>query len=220
MANAAALEPPLLTLADVINHLGGVPAERVRLRPMPGAATERDVVWINDHEDRLCELVDGILLEKTVGLFESRLAVVIAELLSPFVRDHQLGIVVGEAGMMRIAPGLVRIPDVSVILWSRMPGRRVPREPVPDLAPDLAIEILSTGNTKAEMDRKIREYLAAGVRLVWVLDPPSQSMEVYTSPTHRTLIQGNEVIDGGAVLPGFSVRLSEIFRLAEDCPAE
>ena len=57
-----------------------------------------------------------------------------------FVQLHNLGLVTGEAGMMRLMAGLVRIPDVAFISWTRLPHQCVPTEPVPDLAPDLAVE--------------------------------------------------------------------------------
>lgn len=79
---------------------------------------------------------------------------------------RNLGLVTGEAGMMRLAPGLVRITDVPFISWERFPGRRVPTEPIPDLAPDLAVDVLSERNTEGEMSRKRREYFDAGVRLM------------------------------------------------------
>ena len=88
--------------------------------------------------------------------------------------------------MMRLAPGLVRIPDVSFVSWDRFPDRRVTREPVPAIAPDLAVEVLSESNTKAEMDRKLREYFAAGARLVWYLDPEDRTVRVYTAVGRMT----------------------------------
>ena len=89
--------------------------------------------------------------------------------------------------MMRIAPGLVRIPDVSFICWDRLPGRESPREPIPDLAPDLAVEVLSEGNTKAEMARKVREYFEAGVKLVWLIDPKKRTARVFSTVEKSTL---------------------------------
>lgn len=59
--------PPLSTIADLVEHLGGIPISRVRLRPAPGTARESDVVPVHDRENRLCELVDGVLVEKAVG---------------------------------------------------------------------------------------------------------------------------------------------------------
>ena len=63
--------------------------------------------------------------------------------------------------------------------WNRLPGRESPKEPIPDLAPDLAVEVLSEGNTKAEMTRKVREYFDAGVILVWLIDPRKRTAQVF-----------------------------------------
>ena len=103
------------TLADLLEQLGGIVPERVRFRPPPGTATEQDVLEVEAHEDRLCELVDGVLVEKAMGWRESLLASVLITLLSNFVRPRNLGLVTGEAGMVRLASGLVRIPDVAFI---------------------------------------------------------------------------------------------------------
>ena len=112
-----------------------------------------------------------MLVEKAMGLRESLVAVALISLLRAFVKPRNLGLVTGEGGTIRFAPGLIRVPDVAFISWSRIPGGRVPKEPVPQLAPDLAIEVLSEGNTKAEMQRKRSEYFDAGVDVVWEVDP-------------------------------------------------
>src|SRR5664279_5360422 len=127
------------TAADLVERFGAIPLNRIRQNPAPGTATEEDVIELSEHENRFCELVDGTLVEKTVGAYESYLAIYLAGLLDSYIRKHRLGIVLGADGMMRLAPGLVRIPDVSFISWNRLPAHRVPREPIPDLAPDLAI---------------------------------------------------------------------------------
>ena len=67
------------------------------------------------------------------------------------------------------------------IAWERFPNRQLPREPIPALAPDLAIEVLSEGNTEQEMQRKLHDYFTAGVRLVWYIDPRSRSAKSYTA---------------------------------------
>src|SRR5207302_7077409 len=132
-----------------------VPLDRIRFRPAPGTAVEQDVIDLNDRENRLFELVEGVLVEKPMGFLESRVAVLLSHVLEGFMEEHDLGIVVGADGMIRIAIGLVRIPDVSVILWDRLPNRRIPREPIPSLTADLAVEVLSVSNTPAEIDRKV-----------------------------------------------------------------
>src|SRR5579859_2105872 len=133
----------IVTLADLLKELGGIAPERVRFHPPPGTATEKDVVDVERRENRIYELIDGVLVEKAMGYCEALLASYLIEILGPFVRRRKLGLVTGPDGMMRLFPGLVRIPDVAFVSWSRFPGGRVPTDPVPDLVPDLAVEILS-----------------------------------------------------------------------------
>jgi Uma2 family endonuclease len=150
------------------------------------------------------------LVEKAVGFEESRLAMRLGYLINVYLDQHDLGVCVGADGMMRIAPGLVRIPDVSFISWDRLPGRESPKEPIPDLAPDLAVEVLSAGNTQAEMARKVREYFQAGVVLVWLIDPRKRTARVFSAIGKSALVRSDQALDGGAVLPGFVVPLSEL----------
>jgi Uma2 family endonuclease len=139
--------PTTVTLADLIERFGAMPAWRIRTVPKPGAATEQDVIDIEAREDRLCELIDGVRVEKTVGYWESYLAVELVAQLQNFVKPRKLGIVTGEAGMMCLFPCVVRIPDVAFAGREKFPDRRLPRKPIPALVPDLAVEVLSEGNT-------------------------------------------------------------------------
>jgi Uma2 family endonuclease len=211
MTSAIALAPPGDNVGELLARLGDIPPHRVLLRPAPGTATEADVVAMDDHHDRLCELVDGTLVEKGMGLRESLLAIMLAEVLNAFVRPRNLGLVSGEAGMMRILPGLVRIPDVAYVSWARVPGGRVPAQPVPHMAPDLAVEVLSESNTPREMARKRQEYFAAGGALVWEVNPQTRTVSVYSAPDRFVTLREADALDGGDVLPGFSLRLSELF---------
>jgi len=199
------------TLADLVERLGGVPLDRIRYRPLPGTATEQDVIRIEEQENRLCELVEGVLVEKPMGLRESLLAGALIECLREFVMPRNLGLVSGEGGMMRLFAGLVRIPDVAFISWGRLPGGRVPEDPIPELAPDLAVEVLSRTNTPGEMRRKREEYFKAGVALVWIIDPDERRATVFTSPTDSAEYREQDVLDGGSVLPGFSFPLADLF---------
>jgi len=199
------------TVAELLEHLGGVPADRVRMVPQPGTATERDVIEVQDHSDFTCELVDGVLVEKTMGYLESALAIAIGASLRAFVRANDLGIVLGEQGTLRILVGQVRVPDVSFIAWSRFPGGRLPDVPIPAVAPDLAVEVLSAGNTEAEMERKLRDYFAAGVRLVWYVDPRTRTARSYVGPEQCTVLNEADSLSGGDVLPGFQLSLRELF---------
>jgi Uma2 family endonuclease len=133
--------------------------------------------------------------------------------LATFVRQHDLGMVVGEAGAVRLQAGLVRIPDVAFVSWHQVPSRKYPREPIPGLVPDLAVEILSESNTPKEMERKLKEYFLSGVRLVWYVDPDKRAVTVYTAPDQSRIVTETETLDGGEVLPGLTISLQEVFAL-------
>jgi Uma2 family endonuclease len=208
MSQAIEAPPKFRTVAELLHRLGDIPPERIRLRPTPGKATERDLL---KPDAKLCELIDGTLVEKTMGAVESMLNFEFGMFLGPFVKQHRLGIVLTADGMVRLMPGKVRLPDTCFISWDRLPGRRAPASPILDLAPDLAVEVLSTGNTKAEMERKLREYFEAGVRLVWLIDPKPRTVVVHTSPKASTKLGAGETLDGGDVLPGFALPLAELF---------
>jgi Uma2 family endonuclease len=197
--------------ADMQAQLGGIPLERIRLVPPPGTATEEDLLRILDSENRICELIDGVLVEKTMGYFESRLALILAYLIEQFLEKNDLGIVLGADGTIRILGDQVRVPDVAFFSWQKFPGRFLPAEPIPSLAPDLAVEVLSKGNTKAEMSRKLDDYFAAGVKLVWYIDPASQTATVYEEREQFRVLTSTDSLTGGRVLPDFELPLQELF---------
>jgi Uma2 family endonuclease len=201
-----------VTIGDVLLKMPDVPPERIRLVPTPGTATEADVVRIRSEEKRLFELVDGILVEKGMGFWESVFAQNLLLAIGNFVKEHDLGIIAGEAGMLRLAPGLVRIPDGSFVAWKQFPNRELPNEPILGLHPDLAIEVLSASNTSKEMTRKINEYYASGTSLVWIVDPRTQTVAIYTSPTESRTVGSDDILTGGEVLPGFAMPVEQIFR--------
>jgi Uma2 family endonuclease len=199
------------TLADLQQHLGGIPLERILLYRSPGTATEEDALWLDDHEDRICELIDGVLVEKVMSSYESLLAMMLGYLLQEFLERHPLGVILGEAGQLRILPKKMRVPDVAFISWNRFPNGKLPKDRVYRVAPDLAVEILSDGNTTQEMDRKLDEYFEAEVRLVWYIEPQSRTATIYTARDQFASIDVNGHLEGGEVLPGFSLRLGELF---------
>jgi len=110
------------TFADVLEHLGGIDPRRVRASPPPGQATEKDVLRLLNRDNRLFELVDGVLVEKVMGLMESAIAMALGRHLGDFVESNDFGFVAGADGTLRIMPKLVRIPDVSFISWAQLPS--------------------------------------------------------------------------------------------------
>jgi Uma2 family endonuclease len=207
--------PKFSTVADVLKLLGNVPASRIRWHPIPGTATEKDLIAAHDQEKRLCELVDGILVEKPVGAHESQLTLLLAHLLHSYLDQHRIGILLGPDGPLRIGKGLVRLPDISFISSKKLPGGKLPEHPIPDLVPDLAIEVLSKSNTPGEMKRKLREYFQGGVTLVWLIQPKNSTVRVHTAPAKSVLLSETDTLDGGTVLPGFSLPLRKLFNLGE-----
>ena len=206
ISNAAVPE----SLADILVDLGSVPADRVRLVPRPSTATLQDVTLEIDKGLR-CELIDGTLVDKVMGWQESLIAAYLIEILGGFVRRSNLGLVTGPDGFVRLLGSLVRGPDVAFTSWDRLPDHSVPQASIPEVVPDLAVEIISLSNTRAEMSRKRREYFHAGVRLVWMVDPRARSVAVYTSISEYKILDDAMNLEGGNVLPGLEIELGKLF---------
>jgi Uma2 family endonuclease len=202
----------LETVAELLERLGDIPPQRVRWKPTPGTATEQDVIAAEAALDkRLCELVDGTLVEKPRGFFEARIGGVLLHFLEDYLEEHDLGICVPADAMLRIVPGRVRLPDVSFIGWDRLPNHELPAEPIANLVPHLAVEVLSESNTPREMRGKREEYFQGGACLVWEINPRTQSARVYTDPDQFQEIGPDGALDGGDVLPGFNLPLQRLF---------
>ena len=202
---------PLRTIGDLMRRIGDVSLDRIRMQPPPGTATVADVEQIAAHEGMLCELIGGVLVEKVMGFTESRLEGFLLTLMMNFVHPRNLGIVTGADSTVELMPDLVRIPDVAFTSWDRMPGRRCPTAPIPRLVPNLAVEVLSMSNRPGEMAAKRRDYFAAGVELVWEVDPENRTVAVYTTATDRVVLGVSDVLDGGTVLLRFRLPLADLF---------
>lgn len=199
------------TLEEYLAQLGNLPAERVRLVPPPGKATFADCISANESAAAgLCELVDGTLVEKAMSFEASVVAIAIARILASFVSQHRLGLVSGPDGFFRLL-STTRGPDVAYVSRDRLPDGVFPKQPYPELAPNLAVEVLSPGNTKAEMSRKRLEYFHSGVELVWIVDCVNRSVAVYSSHSDVVVFGETDLIDGGSVLVGFSAPVNDFF---------
>ena len=202
---------PTETFADIAGRLGDIPPNRIIWLPRP--ATEDDVVRFCEGH-RPVELIEGFLVEKAMGFRESLLAASLIMFLKNFASPRKLGLVGAPDAVVRLRPGLVRIPDVSFFSWDRLLTTDAHTKKVAPLGPDLAVEILSEGNTRNEIDQKRRELFEAGTKLVWIIDPKVRAAEVYGDSTHAdrmVLIREGDVLEGGTVLPGFRLPLAELF---------
>jgi Uma2 family endonuclease len=202
---------PFPTAADLTRKFGAIPMNRLRLDRYP--ADETDVVELHETEKRLYELVDGYLLEKDVASQESVIALALGSYLRQFVKPLKLGFVMGEQGMLKLRPGLVRIPDVSFVHRDQFPDKKMPDMAILDRYPDLAIEVLSPSNTDEEMEEKIEDYFSNGTRLVWIVDLPTKSVQVLESADRlkAKTLSIKDTLDGGPVLPGFQLPIATLF---------
>jgi Uma2 family endonuclease len=213
-AGRVAMPPKFGNGLQWIESLGDVPLARVIFDPWPGTATEQDLLHFVERDKRLCELIDGTLVEKTVGFDEGQVATVLATALANYVMPRRLGAVAGGDATLRMASGRIRLPDVSFVAKADVPSDYRRGTPVPRLPPTLAVEVLSEGNTAAEMRQKCREYFESGSKLVWLVDPPTRTVAIYTGPTaepDRTLTDV-DALDGGDALPGFTFPVADLFR--------
>lgn len=171
-------------------------------------------------DGKLYELVDGKLEE--VGAASPRssaVAALIVTLINVFVLRHKLGVVGGADWGTKLFsnPDTVRAPDVCFVRRERLPGGRVPVR-FQDGVPDLLVEVLSPSDRYRKVARKVREYLAAGARLVWIIDPEERSAVVYRADGSQTDYDADGILDGEDVLPGFTLNLAEIWLDAADEP--
>lgn len=203
------------TVADLLKSLGGISAERVLLDPPPGKATEADLLRLPHDVQRLCELIDGTLVVKTMGARESWAAILLASHILKIVEKKNLAVVLGPDGHTRYFGNQVRMPDVAVILRSRLPDGKLPKEQICPVPPDLAVEVLSPGNTRKEMAKKLKTFFDSGVKMVWLADPRKRTVRIHTSPRDYIELQDDGTLDGGDILPGFSLSIREWFDAAE-----
>ncbi len=159
------------------------------------------------------ELNDGELITMSpAGLLQGLIAGRISRLLGNYVEEHDLGAVfVSEAGFkLQSDPDKVRAPDVAFVAKERLPEDL---EGYGEMAPDLAVEIISPNEYAVDVQEKLAQYLQAGVRQVWLVYPRSKLVVIHRSLTDVTnLTLGDELI-GGDVLPGFSCNVADIFEI-------
>jgi len=160
------------------------------------------------------ELVDGNLVERKMGSESSVIAGIIVTILSNFIRGKRMGYVAGADCSYQCfadAPDKVRKPDVSFVAAGRLPGDRPPKGHT-KIPPDLAVEVISPNDLAYEIEDKVAEYLAAGVKLVWVVNPASRTVRVQSGP-NGAILRSDDTITGADVLPGFECRVAEFFEI-------
>jgi Uma2 family endonuclease len=159
------------------------------------------------------EMVDGELVRRPMGSESSWVGGVLFQLLFDFCRVRNLGWVFPSDNSYQCfpdAPTRVRKPDVSFIRYGKLPGDRLPKGHCP-VAPDLAVEVLSPNDLASRTNKKVQEYLGAGVALVWVIDPANKIAYVHRKDQPITELHENDELSGESVVPGFRCVLNDLF---------
>ncbi|VTU00335.1 Uncharacterized protein OS=Candidatus Entotheonella sp. TSY1 GN=ETSY1_03580 PE=4 SV=1: Uma2 [Gemmataceae bacterium] len=204
------------TIADVQERLGHVAESRILSYPAPGTATENDMLDRGIAGEWPTELVDGILVRKECSWAKGVLSAQVGFEIARYADERQLGAAAGPRGVIRLRPGLVRAPDVAFIRWDSVDDPQEIENPAGaflEYPPDLAVEVLSPDNTRTEMAVKLGEYAKAGVKLVWYVDPERKEVDVYPkgSEKRKKTFTLADTLDGGDVLPGFTLPVAKIF---------
>jgi Uma2 family endonuclease len=173
--------------------------------------TPEDLLYIDDRP--MPELVDGQLLEREVGQKSDAIAATCLTLIGPYVRTNNLGLVNGAQCGYQIFPfdpDRVRIPDASFTRRDRIPTDG-PAEGHSRVAPDLVIEVTSPNDSFPMVQLKVNDYLAAGVALIWVVVPETQTVDVYRRDHTGARLYVGDFLDGEDVLPGFRCEVAALF---------
>src|SRR2546426_8660662 len=132
--------------------------------------------------------------------------------LAQFNRQHRLGIVRGSNAGFWMQNRNCRAPDISFIPKARLHALNFSpnsRKFLPG-APDLAVEILSPNNTRAEIDERLKDFFASGTQIAWIINPDDECAEVCHSPTSRKLLGSGAMLAGEHLLPGFQFPIADL----------
>lgn len=164
-------------------------------------------------DDWRYELVKGELIRMApAGSEHGEVAMDLAGPLHQHVKAHNLGkVYAAETGFkLESNPDTVRAPDIAFIRRERVEQIGRPKGFWPG-APDLAVEVVSPGDTVNEVEEKVGEWLAAGAGVVWVVSPKLRTITVYRSLNDIAVLTEKDTLHGGDVVPGFQIRVREIF---------
>ena len=184
---------------------------------MARSATPSELLTAADVErlslpNKQVELVRGrLVVREPPGTRHGVIAAKLGYFLSDFVRRHSFGIVAAQDTGFKIGrePDTVRAPDVAFVAMAR--SDRIPARGYAELAPDIVAEVLSPDDTAAEVLAKVADWLAAGTRLVWLVDPLRSEVRVYRADGSLSILASEQALDGEDALPGFRCPVAQIF---------
>lgn len=164
-------------------------------------------------DDVRFEVMHGELVERNTGMESSWIGGVLFHRLMQVVLPDQLGFVFpSDAGYQCFPddPKKLRKPDVSFIAQVRMPATGIPQGFL-NIAPDLAVEVVSPNDLYSDVMTKVEEYLSVGVKLVWVVLPGLRQIQVFRADSTCTVLHGRDQLSGEQVVPGFSCLVETVF---------
>ena len=199
------------------NRRSSVDGARRILKAMDPARQEHpltleEYLALPDADERY-ELVAGFIVAEPRPLpRHGWVAVRIASLLERHVRAARLGAVSAESGfLLGRSPDTLRGPDVAFVSRERLAAYCASMRGYFPGPPDLAVEVLSPSDRWGELRGKVADYLAAGTRMVWVVDPERRQVTTYRALLAPRILREDDVLEGEAVVPGFSVAVAELF---------
>ncbi|HVO44543.1 MAG TPA: Uma2 family endonuclease [Aggregatilineales bacterium] len=169
-------------------------------------------------DGKVYELHNGVLIEVAGSKYrQTRLAIWIAYLLMTFIEQHKLGgAVTGADGAVELNQYNTRIPDVAYITAERAQAQS--DDSYIQGAPDLAVEVVSVSNSDVEMQQRAGEYLSAGARLVWIVNPAQRTVDIYRPGGARQVLENDGILDGGDVLPSLVLPVQRVFEQLKTNP--
>ena len=160
------------------------------------------------------ELIDGALRERHVSALSNLVASEVSRVLGNHCRELNLGwLFAAEHGYRCFPwkPRLVRRADVSFIRRERYPWDQLSADGYTTIPPDLAVEVVSPNDAVSDLVEKVGEYLRAGVRLVWIIDPDTRTVQVWRGDKSGTWLEAQDELSGEDIVPGFRCRVADLF---------
>ena len=181
----------------------------MNMKTFPPILTPDDLLEMPDGKHY--ELIDGVPKEKSMGAEADEIAYVIGNSIFAFVRQHRLGHIYGsQTGFRCFQKNRVRKPDVSFVAKGRLKDDKSPKGDI-DIAPDLAVEVVSLNDTYEEVAEKIRDYKFAKVKLIWVVSPKTKTVLIRRLDGTCAELDETGTLSGEDVLPGFTCPVAELF---------
>jgi len=183
--------------------------------PTPAPMTPEEFLRLPDGGQGY-ELVDGELVERTVSAKSSRVGYELGVSIGIHCRAHQSAWIFGPDASFRCFPdhpNSIRRADVAVILADRMTPQEYESSTTISICPDLVVEVISPNDLAVDLVRKRLDWLEAGAKLVWIVDPEDRSVQVYACGARPVICTAEDTLPGEPVLPGFAVPVADLFRL-------